>query len=277
MFFPDAIRGPVTGCPRTPAGIRLSHVRFTDQEAESTAACQCEQASSGGMKKVQGVALLALASRAIPVIGAAAILVGVVGGLFNISAGYPPESGIFLGLAAVLTGWLPIVVGVMPWVWARDEIRAQRRREEGRELPRPREVPGWGLDRLAVEESLADEEWEAFRLRRWRRRQDGQQVLCLLVVALVAFVIAMLASYNVAHDVQQRGFQPSDTAQVVAAVGALATGIGTLVAGTIKAIALLIHARADMERARAGLQRAQPQEPAAEPEAGGDGTSGQGQ
>ncbi|MFE6406663.1 NACHT domain-containing protein [Streptomyces sp. NPDC057837] len=84
-----------------------------------------------------------------------------------------------------------------------------------------------------------------------------------VTVAAAAYVVAYVTGRPLL-EAPRTSLEPSDTAQVVTAVGALTTAVGMSVAAVIKAVALLIHARADMERARTGQQPALP-EPDGEP------------
>ena len=85
------------------------------------------------------------------------------------------------------------------------------------------------------------------------RRAQLWAVLGLLVLAVAGYGVAFAAVRGVLDSVAHDRFGPSDTAQVITAVGGLTTAVGVSVAAVIKAVALLIHSRADMLRARAGL------------------------
>jgi hypothetical protein len=86
-----------------------------------------------------------------------------------------------------------------------------------------------------------------------------------------SYVLAYVTGRPLLDDLPpSTALNPSETAQVVTAVGALSTAIGMSVAAVVKAVALLIHARADMERARTGQQPPALPEPEGEP-ASGDG------
>ncbi|MDQ0989206.1 putative membrane protein [Streptomyces sp. V3I7] len=79
------------------------------------------------------------------------------------------------------------------------------------------------------------------------------QAAVLLLVSVVAFVVAWACTRSAVGGFQQHGtLMPSDTAQVIAAIGATGLGIGSGIAAVIKAIALLTGARADLVRAREG-------------------------
>ncbi|GGT10211.1 NACHT domain-containing protein [Streptomyces chromofuscus] len=89
-----------------------------------------------------------------------------------------------------------------------------------------------------------------------------RRLLRWTAIAATAFALAYATGRPLLDDPPSTSLEPSETAQVVTAVGALSTAIGMSVAAVIKAVALLIHARADMERARTGL----PPQPLPEPE-----------
>ncbi|MEU5699736.1 NACHT domain-containing protein [Streptomyces aurantiacus] len=93
-------------------------------------------------------------------------------------------------------------------------------------------------------------------------RPDVRRLVCLTAVAVAAYALAYVSGRPLLDDRPSTSLGPSETAQVITAVGALSTAIGMSLAAMIKAVALLIHARADMERARTGRDR----EPLPEPE-----------
>ncbi|GAA2772292.1 hypothetical protein GCM10010493_82180 [Streptomyces lavendulae subsp. grasserius] len=98
---------------------------------------------------------------------------------------------------------------------------------------------------------------ELWRVRRAAMRAEALFVAVLFALAAVGYVISVVATGAVMESVQQDRFSPSDTAQVITAVGGLATAVGLSIAGVLKALALLVHARADMVRARASLPPAE--------------------
>ncbi|MFH8977140.1 hypothetical protein [Streptomyces sp. NPDC017890] len=73
----------------------------------------------------------------------------------------------------------------------------------------------------------------------------------------MAYLVAYLAGRPVLDSIQSDQLGPSETVQVIAAIGALGSAIGMSTAAVSKAVALLIHARADMERARSGQPRSE--------------------
>lgn len=117
---------------------------------------------------------------------------------------------------------------------------AYRRRERIREQRRERE------------QELVDEGWRAYRKEQW------WLVAGIFIIAGVAYVIAFATAYGALSDLGNDRFSPSDTAQVITAIGGLTTAVGLSIAGVLKALALLVHARADMVRARAGLPPTDP-------------------
>ncbi len=92
-----------------------------------------------------------------------------------------------------------------------------------------------------------------WRARKAAKRTEASAVAVLFVLAAAGYVIAAMATGSVVESIQQDRFSPSDTAQVITAIGGLATAVGVSVAGILKALALLVHARADMVRARVSL------------------------
>ncbi|MFE2039093.1 hypothetical protein ACFXBB_38930 [Streptomyces scopuliridis] len=104
------------------------------------------------------------------------------------------------------------------------------------------------------------------------RRVEGRRTLWLAVGAGVAYLAAYLAGRPVLDRIQSDQLGPSETAQVITAIGALGSAIGLSTAAIIKAMALLIHARADMERARSGQPRSQPE---LDPASGDDQAGGE--
>jgi hypothetical protein len=72
-------------------------------------------------------------------------------------------------------------------------------------------------------------------------------------LSFFAFIISYNATGVVLGSVQHQRFGPSETAQVITAVGGLGLAIGTSIAAIIKAYALLIRARADFTRAKMEL------------------------
>jgi hypothetical protein len=91
------------------------------------------------------------------------------------------------------------------------------------------------------------------------RRVEGWRTVRLAVGAGVAYLAAYLAGRPVLNSIQSDQLGPSETVQVITAIGALGSAIGLSTAAIIKAVALLIHARADMERARSGQPSSQPE------------------
>ncbi|MGW1761541.1 hypothetical protein [Streptomyces mirabilis] len=91
------------------------------------------------------------------------------------------------------------------------------------------------------------------------RRAEGRHIVWLAVGAGVAYAAAYLTGRPVLDSIQSNQLGPSETAQVITAIGALGSAIGLSAAAVIKAVALLIHARADMERARSGQPRSEPE------------------
>ncbi|MEV3856087.1 hypothetical protein AB0J38_17400 [Streptomyces sp. NPDC050095] len=89
--------------------------------------------------------------------------------------------------------------------------------------------------------------------RKAARRAEVWAVAGLFTLAVIGYVVASFATRGLLGNIQQGRFSPSDTAQLVTAIGGLTTAVGLSVAGVVKALALLVHARADMVRARAGL------------------------
>jgi hypothetical protein len=85
------------------------------------------------------------------------------------------------------------------------------------------------------------------------KRLEFRMVIWLALVSAVLYLVAYLVSKPVFTDVQHAKFAPSDTAQVIAAVGSLGLAIGTSVAAVIRAWSLLLRARADVIRARHGI------------------------
>ncbi|WP_328868751.1 hypothetical protein OHT76_00820 [Streptomyces sp. NBC_00287] len=85
------------------------------------------------------------------------------------------------------------------------------------------------------------------------RRAEAWAVAGLFALAVVSYTVAAFATHSLLRTIQQGHFSPSDTAQVLTAIGGLTTAVGLSIAGVLKALALLVHARADMVRARAGL------------------------
>ncbi|MER5941020.1 NACHT domain-containing protein [Streptomyces sp. NPDC001928] len=84
-------------------------------------------------------------------------------------------------------------------------------------------------------------------------------------IAATAYALAYVTGHQLLEDPPSTPLDPSETAQVVTAIGALSTAVGMSAAAVIKAVALLIHARADMERARTGRQPEPLPEPDGEP------------
>ncbi|MFD5573507.1 NACHT domain-containing protein [Streptomyces cadmiisoli] len=102
-----------------------------------------------------------------------------------------------------------------------------------------------------------------------RCRAEARRVALWAGGAAVAWFVARLAGGPLLDGSLENRLGPSETAQVITAVGALGTAVGMSAAAIIKAVALLIHARADMERARTGRPQVQPQaEPEPEPTSG---------
>jgi hypothetical protein len=138
----------------------------------------------------------------------------------------------------------------------------------------PRAIPEFGAPALTAagparrrEQRLAD----VYEVRKQVRRAEAWHILGLALLAVIACVIAYFAFRGLFERVPSKGFQASDTAQVITAVGALATAVGTALAAILKAYALLIQARADMIRAKASLPPPDESSVPAEPDAG-DGT-----
>lgn len=95
------------------------------------------------------------------------------------------------------------------------------------------------------------------RGRRAVRRAEAYAVTGLFALAVAGYVIAGFATHDVLESLQRRQFDPSDTAQLLTAIGGLTTAVGFSIAGVVKAFALLVHARADMVRARQSLPPAE--------------------
>ncbi|GLX17022.1 hypothetical protein Slala02_53490 [Streptomyces lavendulae subsp. lavendulae] len=91
------------------------------------------------------------------------------------------------------------------------------------------------------------------RARRAVRRAEAFAVVGLIALAVAGYAVSAFATHDLLESLQHRRFSPSDTAQVITAIGGLTTAVGFSVAGVLKALALLVHARADMVRAREGL------------------------
>ncbi|MEU5363878.1 NACHT domain-containing protein [Streptomyces sp. NPDC005925] len=104
-----------------------------------------------------------------------------------------------------------------------------------------------------------------------RHRPRLRSLALRSALAVAAYAVAHVTGRPLLDHPPSSGLEPSETAQVITAVGALGTAIGMSAAAVIKAVALLIHARADMHRARTGL----PAQPAPEePEEGEPARSG---
>lgn len=99
--------------------------------------------------------------------------------------------------------------------------------------------------------------WQRQRVRRAVRRAEASAVAGLFALAVTGYVIAGFATRNVLDSLQRQQFDPSDTAQLITAIGGLTTAVGLSIAGVVKAFALLVHARADMVRARQSLPPAE--------------------
>jgi hypothetical protein len=89
--------------------------------------------------------------------------------------------------------------------------------------------------------------------RRPLSTEPWHQVLALALAAVLGYSLAYVTGQPVLAGPGQDAFSPSDTAQVVTAIGAMISAVGMSAAAVIKAVALLIHARNDTVRARAGL------------------------
>ncbi|MBP2053190.1 adenosylcobinamide amidohydrolase [Streptomyces griseochromogenes] len=132
--------------------------------------------------------------------------------------------------------WLSLPSGSGDLVWsavvARQYREAQREEEQTRQRERVR------------------------RLRRVRKavgRAEACAVAGLFALAVVGYVISAFATRSVLESIQHGQFSPSDTAQIITAIGGLTTAVGLSIAAVLKALALLVHARADMVRARESL------------------------
>ncbi|MEU2072517.1 nSTAND1 domain-containing NTPase [Streptomyces anulatus] len=99
--------------------------------------------------------------------------------------------------------------------------------------------------------------------RRLLTTAPWHRVWVLALAAVLGFALAYLTGQPVVSRPAHSAFNPSETAQVVTAIGALVSAIGMSAAAVIRAVALLIHARNDTARVRAGLPPAPPADPAA--------------
>lgn len=95
------------------------------------------------------------------------------------------------------------------------------------------------------------------------------RVLALALAAVIGYALAYLTGQPVLARPVHGAFSPSETAQVVTAIGALVSAVGMSAAAVIRAVALLIHARNDAVRARAGLPSASSAEQATPDQAQG--------
>ncbi|GHD01053.1 hypothetical protein GCM10010313_13150 [Streptomyces violarus] len=105
--------------------------------------------------------------------------------------------------------------------------------------------------------------------RRLLATAPWHRVLVLALAAVLGYALAYLTGQPVLSRPVHGAFSPSETAQVVTAVGALVSAVGMSAAAVIRAVALLIHARNDAGRARAGLPSAPPADQAAPDQAQG--------
>ncbi|MFT2017397.1 hypothetical protein ACMA1D_16380 [Streptomyces sp. 796.1] len=92
----------------------------------------------------------------------------------------------------------------------------------------------------------------------------------LAAAASVCYLLTVVLGVPAFDEVASASFNPSETAQLLTSVGALASAIGFSIASIIRAVAQLKHSQADLERARRGQSAspadAAPSEPAAEPD-----------
>ncbi|GAA3005074.1 hypothetical protein Sfulv_47920 [Streptomyces fulvorobeus] len=115
-----------------------------------------------------------------------------------------------------------------------------------------------------------------FRHERLRRHLAGtapagtghpsalRPVACWTAIAVTAYALAYATGRPLLDDPPSTLLDPSESAQVITAAGALSTAVGMSVAAVVKAVALLIHTGADRERARTGRRPPLP-EPEGQP------------
>jgi hypothetical protein len=140
-----------------------------------------------------------------------------------------------------------------------DTWQATRSGAPAADLPRPRNAPASSGQPPRAGSRSADGRSGA----QWRG--DLAEAVLLLVVAAIAYLVSYQAAHGVFEDIAYHRFSPSDTAQVITAVGGAIAAGGAGVAGVIKACAALVRARAEMVRARVGSAAAE-DEPAEQPE-----------
>ncbi|MFD4533550.1 hypothetical protein ACFWNL_17660 [Kitasatospora sp. NPDC058397] len=113
---------------------------------------------------------------------------------------------------------------------------------------------GWGTGRTALVTAGTPQRGPLLAPSLNQRRQaELVEAAVLLLVAAVAYLVAYVAARSALDDIASARFSPSDTAQVITAIGGAVAAGAAGVAGIIKACAVLIHARAEMVRARASL------------------------
>ncbi|MFD5305138.1 nSTAND1 domain-containing NTPase [Streptomyces rochei] len=113
-----------------------------------------------------------------------------------------------------------------------------------------------------------------WRSRRLLSTEPWHRVVVLALAAALGYALAYLTGQPVLARPVQDTFSPSDTAQIVTAIGAMISAVGMSAAAVIKAVALLIHARNDTLRARAGLPAAPPVDQATPDQAQGAENAG---
>ncbi|MFI1398658.1 hypothetical protein [Streptomyces sp. NPDC020681] len=141
--------------------------------------------------------------------------------------------------------------------------------EAGKALERERSEAHRLPEASVVRRPEHKETWDRFyQVRSQARRAEARDVIGLALLAVVGYAIAYFVARGLFERVPGQGFQPSDTAQMVTAVSALATAVGAGIASILKAYALLVQARADMIRAKASLPPAGESSIPAQPEEG---------
>lgn len=93
-------------------------------------------------------------------------------------------------------------------------------------------------------------DWE---LRRRIRRTEAFLIGILAELSILSFYVTYKTTAGILDVHGGVQFEPSETGQILTAVGGMVLAIGTGCAAVVKAIALLLHARADILRARASL------------------------
>jgi amino acid transporter len=87
---------------------------------------------------------------------------------------------------------------------------------------------------------------------------DGELsvIISLAIVSLFSYFVCYYGTYDVLWSIQHNSLGPSETVQIIAAVGGLTVGVGTSISAIIKACALFMHGRADVVRAKGETQNA---------------------